>query len=288
MTPPLVEKGVPIAVVAPCGIPDLARLDKGVQIARARGYDVQVVPELLAPYRYLAGDDEHRLVQLTAALESSEFGAVWIARGGYGLTRILDRVDPAKVGAKPILGFSDVTALFCRLHRHSEARLIHGPVVHSLPITDQPSLEQVFARLEGRTDEEWAGESWVGGEATGWLCGGNLTLFASLCGTPWQVDARGAIVLLEEIGEAPYRMDRLLTQLITAGFFDGVAGIGIGQLEGCAAPAGVDWDEHQVFVERLGGLGVPLVGKLPFGHGAVNQAFPWGARATLRDGALRF
>lgn len=285
---PLVEKGVPIAVVAPCGIPDLARLDKGVQIARARGYDLRVVPELLSPYRYLAGDDDHRVAQLAEALASPEYAAVWIARGGYGLTRILDRIDPEQVRQKPILGFSDVTALFCRLHRHGKGPLIHGPVVHSLPITDGPSLEQVFARLEGHAEDEWSGDAWVDGEARGWLCGGNLTLFASLCGTPWQVDARGAVVLLEEIGEAPYRMDRLLTQLLTTGFFDGVAAIGVGQLEGCAAPAGAGWTEHQVFVERLGSLGVPLIGNLPFGHGAVNRAFPWGAPAAVRGSTLTF
>lgn len=283
---PLVPRGAPIAVVAPCGICDPDRLEAGLQILRDAGHDPRPYPGMQRPWRYLAGEDDHRAAQLVDALTSPDWAAVWIARGGYGLTRILERVPFADLPRRPVLGFSDVTALLGPLHAAGAGPALHAPVVHSLPITDEASRAHLFDLLDGRPTPALDGATWVQGEARGWLCGGNLCLLAATCGTRWQLDARGAILVLEEIGEAPYRVDRMLRQLVEAGVFQGVVGVAVGELVGCRPPEGADWTLADVVLDHLRPLGVPVVGDLPIGHGARNRAFPWGARATLSRGRL--
>ncbi len=281
---PLLPRGAPVAVVAPCHVHDPARLERGLALARDHGANLDVFPDLLRPFRYLASSDEQRLGQLVEALASEEHAAVWIARGGSGLTRLLPRLDPALLRSKPIIGFSDVTALFCALHPRGLGPLVHGPVLHSLPSTDAGSITHLFDLLAGEPVAPLEGVPWLPGEAEGPLVGGNLSLLAALCGTPWQLDARGAILVLEEINEAPYRVDRMLQQLSASGVLDGLAGVAIGDNVGCEAPEGAGWALRDVFLDVLGPLGVPVVGDLPIGHGARNRAFVWGARGRL-DGS---
>ncbi|HHO54553.1 MAG TPA: LD-carboxypeptidase [Deltaproteobacteria bacterium] len=276
-----------LAVVAPCGPFNPDRFAAGLALAEAAGLQLEPLPGLLQPHRYLAAHDDHRAEQLIEALTADRYAGVWIARGGYGLTRILDRLEGLSLPPeRPVLGFSDVTALFCALHRLGCGPLIHAPVVHSLSSTDAGDRQQLWGLLRGERPGPLAGRSWIGGRAEGWLCGGNLCLLASLCGTPWQLDATGAILVLEEVGEPPYRVDRMLQQLRSAGVLDGVAGIAVGELVGCAAPEGADWSIHDVIREHLAPLGVPVVGELPIGHGARNRPFAWGAPAQLGDGTL--
>ncbi|MEZ4236485.1 MAG: LD-carboxypeptidase [Myxococcota bacterium] len=282
-----IAPGGQIAVVAPCGAFDPARLAQGLTVARAHGLDVVELPDLLRPHRYLASPDEQRAAQLMEALSSDRWAAVWIVRGGYGLTRILDRIDPAKVRPKPIIGFSDVTALFAALHPHGKGPLVHGPMPHSLPSTDEASTEALFALLAGEPPAPMSGETWAPGEASGPLVGGNLCLLAALCGTPWQLDVAGTVLVLEEVGEPPYRIDRLLQQLVSAGGLRGVAAVAVGEMTN-PAPEGADWTLRDVVMDHLGPLGVPVVAGLPIGHGARNRPFVWGTRAHVGDGELRF
>ncbi|MEQ1501461.1 MAG: LD-carboxypeptidase [Myxococcota bacterium] len=299
---PLIRKGAPIAVVAPCGVHDPARLARGLDIVRSFGHTIEVYPDLLQPVRYLASSDDHRVEQLSHALASRDHAAVWIARGGYGLTRILSRIDPATVTPKVVIGFSDVTALFARLHAvmsssgmsssgmssSGGATLVHGPVVHSLPITDPGAIEHLFALLAGEDPEPMDAEVYVPGTASGPLIGGNLALLAALCGTPWQVDVRGAIVVIEEIGEAPYRIDRMLQQLIDAGGLAGAVGLAFGEFSGCEPPDGASWTLRDVLVDQVGRLGIPVIAGLPIGHGARNRPFRWGAPGAITASGLTF
>ena len=232
------------------------------------------------------GGADVRVTQLAEALSSTGDDAVWIVRGGSGLTRLLRDLDELPLGNKPVIGFSDVTALFCALRRRGIGPLVHGPVLHSLSVTEPGSVEHLFDLLEGRPTEPLCGETWVAGSASGPLIGGNLSLLAATCGTPWQLDARGAILVLEEIGEHPYRVDRTLQQLRSAGVFDGVAGVAVGVNVGCQPPASADYTLADVFVDVLTPLGVPVVGELPIGHGPHNRAFVWDTPATLSDGTL--
>jgi muramoyltetrapeptide carboxypeptidase len=256
-------------------------------MVRSAGHRLVPFPDLLRPVLYLASDDDQRAEQLMEALSSPEYAAVWIARGGYGLTRILDRLDPERILPKPVIGFSDVTALFAALGPHGHGPLVHGPVLHSLPITEPGSVEHLLDLLGGRDVEPLVGETWVEGTAEGPLVGGNLALLAALCGTPWQLDARGCVLVLEEIGEAPYRVDRMLQQLASAGVLEGVVGVALGEFVDCRVPAGATWTLREVLLDHLGRLDVPVVGELPIGHGARNRAFVWGAPGTLAEGALR-
>jgi muramoyltetrapeptide carboxypeptidase len=282
----VIPTGAPIAVVAPAGVYDPARLEAGIAVARAHGRELRLLPDLLRPVRYLASSDEQRASQLVEALTDPAWAAVWIARGGFGITRILHALESVELPPRPVVGFSDVTALFAALWRRRAGPLVHGPVVHSLSATDDGSIEHLFDLLSGRPVGSLTGETWVAGDATGPIVGGNLATLTALCGTPWQLDARGAVLVLEEVGEYAYRIDRALQQLTDAGVFDRVAGIAVGQLVDCRLPADATFTMREVLLDHLGRLRVPVVGELPIGHGPANRAFVWGTRATLRDGRL--
>lgn len=282
----MISPGSPIAVVAPSGIHDEERLEKGLSTARIMGLNMQPFNDLLKPHRYLAAPDQHRLDQLQLALRQPHWGAIWIARGGYGITRLLDRLDFRDLPPTPIIGFSDVTPLLHALHVRRGGPLIHGPVVHSLPITDRASQDHLFALLAGRETAPLEGREVVAGTATGPLLGGNLALLAATCGTPFQVDARGAILVLEDVGEPLYRLDRMMQQLASAGVLKGVAAVALGSFTDCRAPDGATYDAVDVLMDHLAPLGVPVVADLPIGHGPANRAFPVGAEATLVDGRL--
>ena len=283
---PLVPTGTPIAVVAPCGVYNPEQLAEGIEIAKAAGHDLRPMPGMLQPHRYLAGDDAHRLTQLMTALTSPEYGAVWVARGGYGLTRIVDRIHFDALPPRPVLGFSDVTALLTPLHAAGRSPAIHAPMPHSLPNTDEESRQHLWDLLAGKRTMPLHGDTWIGGEADGWLAGGNLCLLAATCGTPQQLKAGGAILVLEEIGEPAYRVDRMLRQIVAAGVLDGVLGVAVGELLHCNVPEGADYGIDDVLMDHLAPLGVPILGNLPIGHGPSNRAFLHGACAWIHDGVL--
>lgn len=283
---PLVPRGAPIAVVAPASAFDPERLDAGLTLLRAMGYDPRPLPGLLAPVRSLAASDETRLAHLTAALADPEWAAVWAVRGGFGLTRILDRLPWERLPARPILGFSDLTPLLDAAAARLGSDAIHGPVVHSLPTTDEASIEWLDRLLQGAPLPPLPGEVWVEGRGEGPLVGGNLCMLAATCGTPFQVDTRGAILVIEEIGEAAYRVDRLLTQLRGAGLLDALAGVAVGELLGCDAPPGAGWAVTDVLRDHLLGLGVPVLTGLPIGHGPANRAFRVRGPGRIAAGAL--
>jgi muramoyltetrapeptide carboxypeptidase len=261
----IVEPGTPIAVIAPAGIFQRPLFETGLAIARRHGHDLRPLPDLLQPHRYLAGTDAHRLAQLVEAMTSPEYGAVWLARGGYGITRLIDHL-PEKLPRRPLIGFSDATALFCALPDHPH---VHGPVIHSLEMTDAASRRHLFALLAGEPVPPMRGNEIVAGRARGRLLGGNLCLLAATCGTRHQLDATGAILVIEEVGEPAYR----------------VAGVAVGELVRCGPPDG-PMLAREVLLEDLARLGVPMVADLPIGHGPANRAWRWGGRAVLDHGTL--
>ncbi|MFH1464948.1 MAG: LD-carboxypeptidase [Pseudomonadota bacterium] len=276
-----------MGVFAPAGVFDPARLEAGLERLRAWGFEPVPAPNLGRHQRYLAGTDAERLADLRWALFGEGLDAAWLARGGYGITRLLPSLPEAGFPRRAVLGFSDASALFAALWRRGAGPLVHGPVLQSLTDHTDPASQEALRALlcEGR-GWSWPCREIIPGAAFGRLVGGNLCTLASLAGTPDALRAEGAIMILEEVGERPYRVDRLLTQLLGAGTFDGVAAVVLGAFVGCTESGQPDWDAEQIAVEVLGGLGVPVAAGLPVGHGPQNHAFCWGAGATLRDGVL--
>jgi muramoyltetrapeptide carboxypeptidase len=273
-------------VAAPAGRVAPAELEAGLAALAALAPDCEIIaePRVLAAEGYLAGPDQARAEHLSALLADESLGMVIAARGGFGCSRLLPRLEwAALAAARPcLLGFSDLTCLLGALAMHGLVTL-HGPVVTQLPRLDQASRADLASLLAGQPPwpSRLAGQGLAPGRAAGPLIGGNLTMLCHLLGTPWLPDLAGAVLFLEDTGEAPYRLDRLLTQLELAGVLERVAGVAVGRLsEEAEDPA----EARQTVARRLEPLGKPVVLGLPFGHGAANRLLPVGARAEL-DGS---
>jgi len=237
---------------------------------------------------FLAGDDATRLADLHAAFADTDIAAVFCLRGGWGSARLLDSIDTALLRAnpKPLVGFSDITALHALLMREGLVGL-HAPMPGSNLVLagnedDAQALFELLMQplLAGhRFAPALAAGAWhVAGQASGRLVGGNLAIVASLLGTPWAWPMGDAIVFLEDVCEAPYRVDRLLTQLRHAGVLHGARGFLLGSFSG-------DADAAAVLREHLAGLGKPALAGWPAGHARPNRALPLGAAVTLDAGA---
>lgn len=280
---PALLPGQTIGVIAPGGPAPEDALQRAPGVIEAMGYAVRMFPGCHAKQGYLAGDDDCRLADLHAAFRDPDIAAILCLRGGYGSGRLLDRIDVQLLlaHAKPLIGYSDITALHALLSNAGVASF-HGPMLTSDllgepdPLTLQglaclrnglsagavlrPELAEQPVRSAGR----------VGGR----LVGGNLSIIASLLGTPWALDTRDSILFLEEVGEAPYRIDRLLLQLRLAGVLDGVAGFLLGGFSGMESPA-------EVLRSYLEPLGKPMLSGWPAGHCSPNTLLPLGVCVDL-------
>lgn len=275
-----------VAVVAPSGPVDPDALDAGVAWLRGIGLDVRLGEHVHDRRGYLAGDDAARAADLQDAWCDPEITAVLCARGGYGAVRVLDHLDwpaLAAAGPKTLHGSSDITALHVAFGQRLGVATSFGPMVASLLAGPDPETATATrAALLGEPNPVTGGHPLVPGRATGPLTGGNLSLLVSLLGTPYAPPpARGHIVLLEDVAEPPYRIDRMLTQLLMSGRLDGAAGFALGSWTNCGDP-----DElRAVLTDRLTGLGVPIVAGLPIGHGKPQHTVTLGAGALLDAGS---
>jgi len=284
----IVEPGTPIAVIAPSHAYNLQKFETGLAIARKHGHVLHPLEGNLQPHRYFAGSDALRLEQLVHALTSKDFGAVWVVRGGSGLARLLRDVPWGSLPQRPVIGFSDTTSLLNPLAQRVGSPVVHGPVLHSLGATDDTSIGHLFDLLAGRGLDPLEGTPLVSGQGSGPLFGGNLCLLATACGTDFSLDARGAILVIEEVGEHPYRVDRSLAQLRDCGVFDDLAGVALGEFKDCKPPADSGWGLNDIFLEFFGDLGIPVLADLPIGHGSANRAFPLGVMGTIDGKELRW
>jgi muramoyltetrapeptide carboxypeptidase len=288
---PRLAPGDRVAVVAPAGPLERESLDAGLRILSTR-YDVAWDPALLSRARYLAGSDGRRGGELAAALTDPGIRAVVAARGGYGSMRLLPELWPRANGrpsspspslAKMLVGFSDITALHAALQTAGRVS-VHGPVVTQLATQPSTVVARFFALLEDDTPPPpIAGTPIVGGVVEGPLLGGNLSVLTRLLGTPWLPDFTGAVLLLEDVGERPYRIDRMWTHLRLAGVLERVVGLALGDFTDCEDPDGT-FTLHDVVGELCRETGRPCVAGLPIGHGAVNVPVPLGTRVRLDGG----
>ena len=283
---PALRPGDPVVAIAPASSFDRASFEAGVEII-ARRYQVHYDPGVLTRHRYLAGSDERRLRELAAALADTGARAVFCARGGYGMTRLLPSLEGIVAAAKPVIGFSDITALHQVLQRQRLVS-IHGPVLTQLPRLDAGTHARLFELLESEAPaaDLTGAETYVDGTAEGPLLGGNLSVLTRLLGTPFLAPLEGAILLLEDVGERPYRLDRMWTHLALAGVFRQVRGIALGGFTGCEEKD-AEYSSAEVLRELAEGTGIPCAAGFPIGHGARNQPVPLGVRVRLDAGSRR-
>jgi muramoyltetrapeptide carboxypeptidase len=265
---------------------DASALQAGVAVL-SRHYKVVFDETVHSTHRYLAGDDERRLSELNRAFTDPEVRAIFCARGGYGATRLLSRLRVDSLPHKALVGFSDITALHALMQRAHRVS-IHGPVATQLGRMEQGMVDRLFDVLEhSRPPEPLAGaRPLMPGLADGPLLGGNLSVFSHLLGTPYLPPLDGAVLCLEDVGERPYRLDRLWTHLRLAGVFDRIAGIALGAFASCDEQ-NASYTGDDVLGELARETGKPCAIGFPVGHRDRNAAVPFGVRVRLDAGAGR-
>jgi muramoyltetrapeptide carboxypeptidase len=282
-TPLPLKSGDLLRVVAPSGrLRDRSALDRGIAIWRDRGYRVEVSTDAIASWGYLAGTDSARRAQLATAWADPDCRAILCVRGGYGGMRLLEDWQWSPIASsKWLIGFSDITALLWSLAQQGIVS-VHGPLLTTLADEPDWSIDRLFQLVTGQPIPSLQGDPWVGGVATGKLLPCNLTVATHLLGTPFQPDLAGVILAIEDVTEAPYRIDRLLTHWRLTGALAQVAGIALGRFSQCVPPEGIpSFTVVEVLRDRLTDLQIPIVTNLPFGHDGCNAALPVGVEAIL-------
>ncbi|MGW4564194.1 S66 peptidase family protein [Streptomyces sp. NPDC004561] len=286
--PERLAPGARVAVVAPSGPVPEDRLQAGLDVLRGWDLDPVVAPHVLdrhAEFGYLAGADADRAADLQNAWCDPSVAAVLCARGGYGVQRMIDLLDwdaMRAAGPKVFVGFSDITVLHEAFATRLGLATLHGPMAAGIDFVKNARAQDhlratLFAPESVRTIVS-GGTALVPGRARGVTLGGCLCLLAAECGTPHaRRSADGGLVCLEDVGEETYRLDRYLTQLLRAGWFEGVRGVLLGSWESCPDYAEV----RPLLADRLGGLGVPVVEAFGFGHCEGALTIPFGVSAQL-------
>ncbi|CAA9536024.1 MAG: Muramoyltetrapeptide carboxypeptidase [uncultured Sphingosinicella sp.] len=301
--PGRLRPGDTVGLIEPAGFTDdefdLAVIKEAIA---AMGLVAKPAPHLLARYGYLAGKDRERAADVNAMFADDKVRAVFAVRGGWGSARILPYLNYDLIRATPklLVGFSDITALHMALAARAGFTTIHGPNAASAwgelsrnsfrsiafggetPLYSSPAgTEDRLVQRSGRT------RTFRPGKASGRLLGGNLTVLTSLMGTPYLPDFTGAILFIEDIDEAEYRIDRMLTQLALGGLLGRVAGVVFGQCTDCRArgPSIGGFTLSQVLQQHLESLGVPAFQGALFGHVPNQFSLPVGIRAEIDAGA---
>ena len=289
-----------IGIVAPASAPsDGKAVDRAVEALERMGFKPRLAKNVRARLGFLAGTDRARAEDLMAMFADKKVKAIHCLRGGYGAMRILERLDFSIIARNPKIfsGYSDITALHLAIQKFSKFISFHAPMVNgALAAADVPDFtKKSFLRtvMEARPPgsiRAGCPENKIAilrrGMAEGELAGGNLSLICASLGTPFAPSFKGKIIFFEDISERPYRLDRMLTQLLNAGVFAQVAGVAVGVNHDCDGAKEKSTDEYQqsgadVVKERLATLRVPVVTGLPFGHVDLNATIPCGTRAVL-------
>lgn len=281
--PPPLQPGDRLAVLAPSGaLREMDSFKRGLDLWRSWGFEVDVPSAVGQRWGYLAGRDEDRRQAWIDALTNPDYKAILCARGGYGGARVLEQWQwPDPLPPKWLVGFSDITSLLWGLARRGIVG-IHGPLMTTLSTEPDWSQQRLKDMLMGQPVPSIRGLGWGGGRVTGMLLPANLTVATHLLGTPHEPNLDGVILALEDVTEAPYRIDRILTHWRMMGKLNGVKGIALGRFSRCEPPDNVpSFTVEEVLRDRLGDLDIPIVSDLPFGHDGDNAALPVGAIGHL-------
>ena len=283
-----VSKGSKLAIVAPAGPFDKTAFHSGVAWLEQR-YEIAHSPEIFSQEGYLAGSDQRRLNELQSAIHDPSVDAILCARGGFGATRLMPGLDSNEIrkANKQIVGFSDISALHATWAR-AGVRSVHAPMVAALGGASEEIRSRWINALEHPDQElQWNLERVDDSKssATGILLGGNLAVLAALNGTPFAPPLTDSILFIEDVGERPYRIDRMLTTLSQSGWFDQLRGIIIGAFtEGEPSSDGVSIDE--VFQSHFGRATFPVLKGFSAGHISENLPIPFGGTAKIEGNCL--
>lgn len=278
--------------------PEPKQMDRAIAALEQLRFKVKVAPNARKRLGFLAGTDRERAADLMRVFADRKVDGIICVRGGYGSARLLPRLDYGLIKRNPkvFVGYSDITSLHCAFLVKSNLISFHGPMLNSdFAHDDMPEFTtQSFLRMLLRAEPpgdiaigfDGPTKALSGGVAEGQLIGGNISILCATLGTPWQPAFRGRILFFEDLDEVPYRVDRMLTQLLNAGVLQQVAGIAIGINKGCVDPKAKESKEYRqtledVFRDRLLPLGIPVLMDLPFGHVARNATLPVGGIAVL-------
>jgi muramoyltetrapeptide carboxypeptidase len=305
--PRALRPGMTVALVAPSSPSGIAEGNEiAAEVVESLGFKARLFPHVKDATNYLAGTDENRAQDVNAAFADPSVDAIFCVRGGYGASRLLPLLDYETIRKNPkvFTGYSDITALLNAIHRLTGLVTFHGPVGgerqsdYTLSgfkkvLTRAEAAGRVaepppFQASEGQVDVENRVYRLAPGKAKGRLVGGNISVFSTLVGTPFEPELKGRILFLEEVGEEPYRIDRWLTQFLLTGKLSGLAGVALGKFHDCGPRdykpsfSGLGtWTWQEVCKDRLGKLGIPVVANLVFGHVADKATLPLGVMAEL-------
>lgn len=279
------ESGAHVALIAPAGpLQKPEDLPRAQENTRALGWEPIVGPHATERIGYLAGHDRDRLNDLNQALRDPNVDAIWCLRGGYGMMRILAGIDYDALSRTPkaIIGYSDVTALHAAVQRKCRLVTYHAPTAReTLTDSSRDSFRRALVDQVDSCGVAANAREINAGVAEGRLVGGNLAVLASLCGTPFAPDLTDGILILEDINEPVYRIDRMLQQLKLAGALNGCKAIVFGECIGCTEDADGGRPFDEVLGEIAHALGVPCLAGIPIGHIAEQWTIPLGAMAKL-------
>jgi muramoyltetrapeptide carboxypeptidase len=296
--PSTLAPGDLVGIAAPASPFDREAFERGLGILRSWGLTPLFGDDLFTRHGYLAGIDRRRQAEIRGLFRDQRIKGIFCARGGYGAMRLLERLDARALSdpCRLFVGFSDITALHAFLVDHLGVPVVHGPVVTHLATVGSESLDALHRLLFlpeplGRVALK-SPVTITGGRASGILKGGNLSVLTRLLGTPFMPDLEGAVLFFEEVGERPYRIDRMLTHLRLSGALRKVAAVLVGQLVDCVEPDQSPGEPpaEEVLHDRLADLKVPVLAGFPAGHGTENHPLPLGLRATIdaTEGVVTF
>ncbi|MDX2447983.1 MAG: LD-carboxypeptidase [Desulfobacterales bacterium] len=280
--PARLSPGDVIGIVAPAGPFEIELFERGVAAIKKMGFEVLIPENLQNPVRYLAGTDAHRASLLSDLFNSPDINGIICARGGYGSIRILDRIDYDQLRQHPkiFLGFSDISALLSAIAARGDLVVFHGPNITTLGMATPQTKASFYRAVTSDQPLDIKSEKprvVSPGKCTGIVSGGNLTTLCHLLGTPYSPTYRGRILVLEDTGEASYRIDRMLFQMRMAGCFQGVSGVVLGSFQDCGNYEGICEITSDFFED----IQIPILGGFEIGHGKDNLTLPMGIRATL-------
>ncbi|MBW1635719.1 MAG: LD-carboxypeptidase [Deltaproteobacteria bacterium] len=297
--PPPLKKGDTLSIIAPAGqLKDLEAFSKGICILKEMGFSVKFPKDLWPGQDYLADSDKNRADELNKMFGDPEINGLIMMRGGYGCLRMMDRIDLKQIIRNPkiIVGFSDISILQNYLYEKIGMVSLHGPVVTSLHKCSNGALESFYHCLTGAWHSPVKPPKIEilrqGPTSSGPLVGGNLASMVTLLGTSYDFNWEGKIVLLEDIDEPPYRIDRMLTQLFLAGKMQNISGLILGDF---SISSYIDEIEKLRYSEQIwtrvlelsAHSAYPVWANFPFGHCPENTAFPLGASATMEKSKTR-